>query len=145
MEETGIYRVQEPAQHEPNGAQPSAPVLLSREAILSRRGQRKHEIVAVPGWGGSVRVQALTGTERDAFEESLAKRRRDGTREMSLANFRAKLVARTVVDERGTPVFSPQDVDLLGELDAADLQRVFDVAQRLSGMSAQDVEELTSN
>lgn len=129
----------------PNGAPPTGPALLSREAILSRRGQAKREVVEVPGWGGAVQVKALTGTERDAFEESLAKRRRDGTREMNLVNFRAKLVARTVVDEHGAPLFSAQDVGLLGELDAADLQRVFDVAQRLSGMSAQDVDEITSN
>ena len=40
---------------------------------------------------------------------------------------------------------SDADMEALGEKSAAALQRVFDVARRLSGMSESDVEELTKN
>lgn len=122
-----------------------APILLSREMILSRRGQTKRELVSVPGWGGYVYVKGMTGSERDSFEESLAIVGKDGTRTPTLKNFRAKLVARTIVDEQGRHLFTPADIDALGELDANDLQTVFNVAQRLSGMTAADVEEMTGN
>ncbi len=145
MEETAAYRTVEPGHVIPNGAPAPAPALLSREAILARRGQRKYELVAVPGWGGSVRVQSLLGTERDAFEDSLAVERKGGRRKMDITNFRAKLIARCVVDERGYTIFSPEDVVALGELSAADLAAVFDMAQALNGMSDDDVETLRGN
>jgi hypothetical protein len=58
---------------------------------------------------------------------------------------RAKLVARTVVDADGEPVFSQQDVAALGELSAAALDRVFEVASRLSGLNEKDLEEMAGN
>lgn len=144
-EQTAEYRVESPEQEAANGAAPSAPAILSREDILARRGQVRRELVPVPGWGGAVYVKALTGTERDKFEDSLAVLKKDGSRDLNLVNFRAKLVARTVVDERGERLFTPGDVAALGDLDAADLQEVFNVAQRLAGMSKADVEELAGN
>ena len=59
-----------------------------------------------------------------------------------VANLRAKLVARSVVGDDGEPVFTQQDVAALGELSAAALDRVFEVASRLSGLSEADLEEM---
>jgi len=42
-------------------------------------------------------------------------------------------------------VFTQQDVAALGELSAAALDRVFDVASRLSGLNPEDVEAMTKN
>lgn len=117
--------------------------LLSREAILQAQ-DLPTEDVEVPEWGGTVRVRGLTGAERDAFEQSIVEQRGKSTR-MNLKNIRAKLVALTVVDEQGNRVFTDEDAELLGKKSASALDRIFAVAQRLSGLRPEDVEELAGN
>lgn len=116
---------------------------LTREAIL-QADDLPMEDVEVPEWGGTVRVRGLTGSERDAFESEIVQLKGKKA-SINMQNFRAKLVVRSVVDENGKPLFSHQDVRLLGQKSAAALQRVFEVAQRLSGLSETDVEELVGN
>ena len=113
---------------------------LGRDAIL-KAAALKTEDVPVPEWGGSVLVRELRGRERDEWEASLAVQR---GRQMvpDVANMRAKLAARTIVDADLEPLFSQQDVAALGELSAAALDRVFDAASRLSGLNPADVEEM---
>jgi hypothetical protein len=100
------------------------------------------ELVDVPEWGYRLRVRSLTGTERDAFEASLLQTRgRD--REINLRDMRAKLVAQSVRKSDDSRVFSDAQVEALGRKNAAALQRVFRVAQKLSGLAEDEVEELT--
>ena len=117
--------------------------LLSRDAILAAE-DRVVEEVEVPEWGGLVRVKGLSGAERDQFEASVAERKGKKTR-MNLANIRARLVQRCVIDGDDKPLFTPADVTALGAKSAAALDPVFEVAMRLSGMRDEDIEELTEN
>ncbi len=117
--------------------------LLTRDAILQAEDLPTEDI-EVEEWGGAVRVRALTGAERDAFEQSIVEQRGKSTR-MNLRNIRAKLVALTVVDADGKRLFSDKDAELLGKKSAAALDRVFEVAQKLSGLSPEDMEELSGN
>lgn len=118
-------------------------MLLSKDDIL-KADDLKSEVVSVPEWGGDVRVRALSGTERDAYEASvMVQRGRDVT--MNLRNARAKLVAVACVDGNGERLFDDGDVLALGRKSAAALARVFEVAQRLAGLTAEDVEELAKN
>ncbi len=116
---------------------------LSRDEILQAQ-DLPTEDVPVPEWGGVCRVRGLTGAERDAFEQSIVEQRGKDTR-MNLRNIRAKLVAMCVVDEEGNRVFHDEDAELLGKKSAAALNRIFEVAQRLSGLRPEDVEELAGN
>lgn len=116
---------------------------LSRDAILNIE-DLDYEDVEVPEWGGTVRVRGLTGSERDSYEASVMQRR--GKRyELVMADARAKLVALVVVNEEGARLFSDRDVKALGRKSAAALNRVFSVGQRLSGLTNEDIEELTEN
>jgi hypothetical protein len=101
------------------------------------------EDVWIPEWDVWMQVRGLTGTERDAWEASITNMEGRRTR-MNLQNFRAKLVARTVV-KPGTndPVF--HNPVLLGQKSASALQRLFEVAQKLSRLTDEDVEELTQD
>ena len=102
------------------------------------------EDVAVPEWGGTVRVKSLTGLDRDALEQTMLEGKgKDAT--VNLANFRAKLCARSMVDEAGRLIFRDLDIVDLGRKSAAALGRVFDVASRMSGFSQTDIEEITKN
>lgn len=116
---------------------------LSRDAIL-QANDLPRETVPVPEWGGDVIVRGLTGTERDAYEAETF--RLNGTAVTTdLTNMRARLVARTLIDEQGNRLFNDGEVMLLGRKSAVALQRVFEAAQRLSGLTASDVEELRGN
>jgi len=116
---------------------------LSREQILSA-SDLKIEEVQVPEWGGSVFVQSLNGKARDKFESTRFKLKGDKV-EMIHDNTRAVLVSLCACDEAGTLLFSEGDVAALGAKNAAALDRVFDVAQRLSGLRGKDVEEKLKN
>ena len=119
---------------------PVARVVLNRDQIL-KASHLKTEEVAVPEWGGLVLVRELRGRERDEWEASLAVQR--GKQMVpDVANLRAKLVARSVVGEDGEALFTQQDVYALGELSAIALNRVFEVATRLSGLNEDDLEEM---
>ncbi len=102
------------------------------------------EDVEVAEWGGWVRVQGLTGAQRDAFEAGLSQRKGKKVT-TSMENIRARLVAASAVDEAGRPLFSDEDVAALGKKSAAGLDRVFSVAMRLSGLSESDVDDLAEN
>lgn len=119
--------------------------LLGRQEIFSAQ-DIVFEDVPVPEWGGEVRVKGLTGRERDKFEaDSLTKAKKGGQRDVNLENMRARLVVLCAVDEQFQPIFERSDVLRLGEKSAVALERVFAVAQRLSGMSDEDMEELAGN
>lgn len=122
--------------------------LLTREAILDAPDINTED-VAVPEWGGTVRVKGLTGAGRDRFEAAMVGQSqgkgRNKSRQVNLDNIRARMAALSIVGEDGDRLFSEADVRSLGEKSAAALQRVFDVAQRLSGLSEDDVEELAGN
>lgn len=118
-------------------------MLLSRDDILKAEDIGT-ETVSVPEWGGEVLVRGLTGRERDTFEADLLVRR-GGQMEVDPRNARARLVALCVVGEDGKQLFTRDDVAALGEKSAAALDRIYEAAARLSGLSEKDQKELEAN
>lgn len=122
---------------------------LSASQILAHKGKRATEDVEVPEWGGWVRVASMTGYDRDAFEQSMMEERTlpGGKKERSqnLKNFRAKLLAATLVDENGARLFSEAQVRELGQLSAAAMERAVEASQRLNGFTDRDVQEMAGN
>ena len=117
--------------------------MLSRDAILSASDLRP-EAVEVPEWGGSVYVRMLTGAERDAFEQSIVQGK-GKTRKTVMENIRARLCVLCLCDQAGLRIFGDDDIDALGEKSAAALDRCFAVAQRVNGLSGDDVDDLAGN
>jgi hypothetical protein len=119
---------------------------LSADAILSA-DDLEREPVEVPEWGGTVLVQGMTGTDRDRFEAQMLNDNMSGlAKDKALANYRARLAAACIVDENGARLFKGDAViKRLGEKSAQALSRVVDVASKLSGLTAEDVDELTGN
>lgn len=122
------------------------PKYLSKNDVLGKQ-DRVYEDVPVPEWDGVVRVQSLMGTEKDAFEASLTTIQQVGRKYIqkpNLKNVRARFAAACMVDEDGKLLFTdPADVLELGRKSGAALDRVLDVARRLSRMSEDDLEKLT--
>ena len=115
--------------------------ILNRDAILASNDLPK-ELVTVPEWGGDVYVRGLTGKERDAFEAGMIEQR-GKSQTVNLQNIRAKLASMSICDETGKRIFTDADMAQLSGKSAVALQRVFEVARRLSGLGDGDVEELT--
>ncbi len=99
------------------------------------------EVVVLPELGVSVTVRGMTGSERDAFEATCWEGR-GKKRAFSSKDVRAKLIASCCLDEKGQRAFSDADVQSLGQVRADVIDRLFGVAQRLSGMTDQDVDDL---
>lgn len=115
---------------------------LTKDQIL-QSDDRTVEEVSVPEWGGVVRVRTMTGKMRDALEESIVNPTSGKNRDYD--NIRARVVAMSLVDSNGDPMFNLTEVEKLGEKSSIALDRVFGVAQRLSGITKKDVAELSGN
>jgi len=117
---------------------------LGKQDIL-KADDRPTEEVAVVEWGGEVLVRGLDGQGRDEYFASMTVQR-DPKKPPSLdaANVTAKLVARFIVewDDPETLMFTQSDVHALGLKSAVALDRVGEVAARLSGLSDEDMEAL---
>lgn len=114
--------------------------ILTRDQILASADLEK-QLVSVPEWGGDVFVRSLTGAERDKFESGMIEQR-GKSQSVNLSNVRAKLAAMTICDEAGDRIFSDMDVKMLAGKSALALNRVFEVARKLSGLAEEDVKEL---
>lgn len=114
--------------------------LLSKDEILKSTDLKTME-VDVPEWGGTVMVSTMSGSARDRFEASIVGKNGG----MNTQNIRAKLVASTLVDEKGNLMFSDEDIIKLGKKSCKALDRIFEAAQKLNGIGDNDIETLAKN
>ena len=105
------------------------------------------ETIPVPEWGGNVIIRTLMASERDAWEAAMLTRRDEATGDLDCTNLKAELVARTLSDASGSPLFADplKGIELLAKKSGAVVSRLFEVAQRLNGLTKKDVEELAKN
>lgn len=116
-----------------------SPKVLSADELLTATGLPQ-EAVEI-GSLGIVYVRGMTGKERDAWEGTLM-RGRGQERRPDTRNARARLAVRCLVDTEGTRLFTDNDAERLGNIRADYLQKIFDAAQRMSGVTDEDIEEL---
>ena len=117
--------------------------MLSKQQIIDVDDLGTVE-VEVPEWDGSVLVRPLTAKQRGQFTAALVDQRQGG-RTLRLQDIQIRLCGLSIVDESGKRMFSDAEMAILGGKSSAALQHVFEVAQRLSGLSEEQVEELAGN
>lgn len=124
-------------------------MLLDKKALLSKE---KLEIAKVDlGNEDFVFVRQMTGRERDSFERSLIKEKKDDNGkiidyERSIEDFRAKLAVNTVCDETGRALLEPKDYPILSQhMSARRLELIVNKAQELNKISDTDKENLVKN
>jgi hypothetical protein len=121
---------------------------LSRDAILAA-DDIQTEKVPVPEWGDEVIIRGLTGEELDAYQASRRQIRNLGTPQQEMVliqdNARATLLVKCLVDEHGDRIFTDKDAGLLGMKNGKVLDRLYDVATRLSGLSEEEQEAMEGN
>lgn len=119
--------------------------VLSKERILGA-DDLKRVFLEVPEWGGGVYVRALTGTQRDAWEDGWDsfKKRVWGNTATAQA-WQAYMAIWVVVDSDGKQIFSESDVMALQAKSAKSLARIAAVAQKLNGIGSAEIAEAVKN
>lgn len=122
--------------------------LLGRDDILGST-KLPTEIVPAPEWGGAVTVRGMTGMERGRYETSAMQLTGNdkGGVDSKIVNpelLRMRLVSICTIDGDGKQLFSEADLLVLGQLNAAPLERIASAARRLSGLTEKDMESLTA-
>lgn len=114
--------------------------LLTADQILAA-DDLPHKDVPTPEWGKGcgVRVRTMTALERDDWGVEV-----QGLG-ANLSGLSARYCALVIVDETGKRLFSPEQIEALGNKNANALQRVMSAAQKLNKMSFSDIEELEKN
>ena len=115
-------------------------MLLDKSAIFAAI-DAKTEDVEVPEWGGSVRVKAMTGEERDEWLAMVKDKDGKPIEQKSMA----KLVMMSVVDGNNQRIFGHGDLDMLNKKSAAILDRIGKVALKLAQLDEQDIEIASKN
>jgi hypothetical protein len=102
--------------------------MLTREQFLGRKPKR--HTVEVPELDGAVIIQALTVGAAQAIKP-----------DQGLVD----LIIASVINEDGTPMFSPEDHDALLRLEFSALKRIGEAVSDFNGLSTTAVEDLAKN
>ncbi|MFD0344006.1 hypothetical protein ACFVH0_35970 [Streptomyces sp. NPDC127117] len=115
---------------------------LLTKTQITEADDRSWEDVPVPEWGGTVRVLGMSGTERNAYQASVVVIGTNGKpQRVNLDDQLAKMVAKCIVGEDFERLFTDKEVKELGKKNGAVLDRLADIAKRLSGLSEGAVED----
>lgn len=118
---------------------------LDKQSILQARDQVV-ERVEVPEWGGAVYVRSITAAERGEIEAAAARFKETRGRDTDFARqFTVKFAAMALCDENGKRLFENGDVSELAKKNSLVIARIAQAAQRLSGFTKEDLEELEKN
>lgn len=121
-----------------------SPLPLTRDEIFGMEDILVEE-VSIPMWHNrSVLVCGLSAAAKNQYQQSLVDMK-NGTQKLRLENSTAKLVALTVVNRERQRLFTERDIEKLGTKSAAALECIVEVANRLSGMTKQEVDALVKN
>ena len=120
--------------------------LLNRKSLLEKQELQTQKVDLGDDY---IYVREMTGRERDNFERSLRKQVKRGDKtdyEVSLEDFRAKLVVNTACDEKGDAIFQPSDYSMLSKnISAKRLMTIADAASELNGITEDDREDMVKN
>lgn len=126
-------------------------IINSADEFFSGTATCPYEDVELPD-GRTMRIRGLTAAERDELEMAVAQRRqkrqkavKNGKQPPADIPFRGALVARTAIREDSSLIFKPTDAGRVAAMPAQIVSPLADAAIRLSGMRAEDVEELEGN
>lgn len=106
---------------------------MNKEQIFAALEAEVKEL-EVKALGCVLRFKVMTGKARDAFQEAIA------NGDKSASHFEASVVAASVVDADGKPMFDAADVDTLRDKNASAVSEVAKLAMQVNRIGA-DAEE----
>lgn len=122
---------------------------LVSKAQISAAVDRKWEDVAVPEWGGEVRLMSLSAADRGYIEAGsvVANGQTPQLKVESLKMYREKLVGMSLVDEAFERLYTNKEIaaGALSSKDGAVIERLAAKVQELSGMGRFAQKEIEGN
>jgi hypothetical protein len=98
--------------------------------------------VEVPEWGGEVYIRVFMVGERDSYERMVQLSRLSAGGGVLPVNGRSELLWRVLCDEKGSLMFSVDDVEVLSKKSGAVMGRLFDMAMKHNYLREEDVQQL---
>lgn len=93
-------------------------------------------------WDGKrVYLRTLTGAERDRIESMMAGARRGDGSFRFPENYKAKIAAQGLVNEKGDRLFTDRQADALGRKHSAAVHQIAEEVLRISGMATGALDE----
>jgi len=114
--------------------------MMIDRATLLKTLPAKTERVSIPefGDGAFVMVHGMNAKEKNAHDSRMMNRKFDGLDPKKVKTQKEQMIICCVRDEQGNKVFLPTDVEAIGCWPSDVFNRVFDVANRLSGGSTDE-------
>ncbi len=111
---------------------------------------RNMDVVNCPEWGCVVHVRTITADERDRWEkrfveDAIAKRKRKQNVRDPYRHFRASFVQVCACRANGDPLFTTDQIPALSAKSAKVVDRIYEAARDLNGMSDEDADQLVGN
>lgn len=114
---------------------------LSRQQLLDGASRIETASVAVPEWGGEVRLKAMSLGERLAFTVALEKMREGADPVTAFTEAMFRLVFVSMVDDGGQRLFADGEEDQVRALDFRGFAKIREAAQKLNGMAPPEDEK----
>ena len=122
--------------------------LLNFDDIVASQ-DKEYQDVDVPEWGGTVRIATMSGEDRDRWELSMMQADDNSERGFKLnfdAYSRVRLVAMCLVDDNFNRIFvTKEQIERLSQKSGKVMDLLYDVAQRVNGITDEDIDDLEKN
>jgi len=102
-------------------------IMLSKDQILESE-DLETKVVKVPEWGGDVKIASMNGVIREQFEAVLTNK--------SSSNIRATAAALSIVDDKGSLMFSKGEIEVLGKKSCKPLNRIYTAVMKLNSLES---------
>ena len=112
---------------------------LKRDEILKADDYVVELVDVNKWWGGDVYVKGTTAADFAKLQNRIVGA--DG-KVRNLEDVQLLLASMTICDEQGELLFTEKDIVELGKKSSAPIQKIFKVAQRLSGLGDDEIEHL---
>ena len=113
---------------------------MSLRDLILAASDLKREAVEVPEWGCTVYVGTMSGKQRVSWAEATWN---DDGAVKPLSN--ATLLANTLFEEDGTRIFTDAEIPSLADKSGAVIFRLINIAKRLNGLGAEEVDKAEKN
>ena len=117
--------------------------ILNIKQILSA-DDLESQTMTIPEWGGEVIIRTMTEADRSKIEASVIQQN-GSNQSVNMERYKVKIVVASLVDEEGKRLFTQKNIDALRQKSARPINRIVNAAQKLNGISDDDVEELMGN
>ncbi len=105
-----------------------------------------YEDVEVPEWGGKVRIIGLDAKSAQEISSRLVTLDENGKiANVHINTIMTDLLVRTIAGQDGKPLFKLEDAAALGKKSAKVMRRLFEIAQRLSGITEPEQKAILKN